>query len=1018
METETIVSESGISLLIEKQRTADAVEVAIRIGEAGKCLLHWGVRRERRGPWLMPPESFWPGGSHGFDHAAVRTPFVKQDGHGEILIRFDGSAGFSSIDFVLFFPDEGRWDNNHGKNYRIEIPGREAQALPGSPALARVAEAIIEQEMGRNSWTLMHRINLCYELLDEIDRGELEGLALLFVWMRFSALRQLDWQRNYNTQPRELGHALDRLSVKLAGRFLDEPGERELLRLIMTTLGRGSDAQRVRDEVLNIMHRRNIKEVSGHFMEEWHQKLHNNATPDDIVICEAYLEFLRSGGDLDRFYRKLEEGGISKERLENYERPIRSHPDFIPHLKDALISDFEHFLGILKEVHSATDLGTAIHLARYLFDGELHGMMDFLWSRRDDRTIPVSVLVGKITEARRRLTAQFQGRLEKVRDLLYLDLALEDFLRVAVERNLDSRLDPDQLADLTGMVLENLSLAGTDGEFLNCLRHWERLAKPDRFTREWSLRAKAVLDRLTRALGAVIDRYHSLLQPRAEFLGSAFHAQNWTISLFTEEVVRGRPFFALSVLLRLLDPLLRKSASLGNWQVISRGEAVGEIEVAATLKSIEGKNFARPVIVIADRVAGNEEIPQGVDGIVTPSVTDVLSHIAVRARNAGILFATCYDSDELDHLRSLRGHALKAAVGRTGEVAFEESRYSGAPAAPRAPVVRARPPRPDFTAYVLPMDDFTEQSVGGKSYNLKRLQGRLPEWIRIPPSVALPFGVFEKVLSEDFNSGPAGEYEELAQRVDSADEEARPKLLGELRGVVLKLKAPEGLPSSLRAVMDRAGLQWPDWDGAWTCIRQVWASQWNDRAYLSRKANGIPHEDLYMAVLIQKVVEAQYSYVIHTVNPFSGDREEIYAEAVLGLGEALVGNYPGRALSFSCGKDDHEPVLLSFPSKSEGLFGGGLIFRSDSNGEDLAGYAGAGLYDSFMLPLPSKRSLDYTEDPLVWDEGFRRDFLRAVAIIGAEVEKALASPQDIEGAYAKGEYHVVQSRHQVGTENG
>jgi hypothetical protein len=27
-------------------------------------------------------------------------------------------------------------------------------------------------------------------------------------------------------------------------------------------------------------------------MEEWHQKLHNNTTPDDVPICSAYLAFL------------------------------------------------------------------------------------------------------------------------------------------------------------------------------------------------------------------------------------------------------------------------------------------------------------------------------------------------------------------------------------------------------------------------------------------------------------------------------------------------------------------------------------------------------------------------------------------------------------------------------------------------------------------------------------------------------------------------------------------------------
>jgi alpha-glucan,water dikinase len=42
--------------------------------------------------------------------------------------------------------------------------------------------------------------------------------------------------------------------------------------------------------------------------------------------------------------------------------------------------------------------------------------------------------------------------------------------------------------------------------------------------------------------------------------------------------------------------------------------------------------------------------------------------------------------------------------------------------------------------------------------------------------------------------------------------------------------------------------------------------------------------------------------------------------------------------------------VLGFPSKRIGLFcPDTLIFRSDSNGEDLEGYAGAGLYDRWAL---------------------------------------------------------------------
>ena len=89
----------------------------------------------------------------------------------------------------------------------------------------------------------------------------------------------------------------------------------------------------------------------------------------------------------------------------------------------------------------------------------------------------------------------------------------------------------------------------------------------------------------------------------------------------------------------------------------------------------------------------------------------------------------------------------------------------------------------------------------------------------------------------------------------------------------------------------------------------------------------------------------QYAYVIHTTNPTNGDAGEIYCELVLGLGEAIVsGTVPGAALTFVARKDDMDnPRVLLYPSKSEGMFvDESLIFRSDSNGEDLEGYAGAG----------------------------------------------------------------------------
>jgi alpha-glucan,water dikinase len=925
---------------------------------------------------------------------------------------------FGLLDFVLFYPDEGRWDNNHGRNYRIEMPGRKRPPTPpwGDEHEAMAAE-IIEKETGRNSWTLMHRFDLCHDLLGRVEVDDLDGLALLFVWLRFSAIRQLDWQRNYNTQPRELGHSLDRLTLRLAGRYAGEPGSREMVRLMMGTLGRGSNAQRVRDEILNIMHRHHIKEVSGHFMEEWHQKLHNNATPDDIAICKAYIEFMRRDGDLGRFYERLREEGVSRERMEGYERPIRSSPDFHPHLKGALIRDFEQFLGVLKEVHSGTDLGIAIHNSRRLMDEDMHGLMDYIWARHADPGTPVAELAEKVTGARRRLRGRMEGPAEEVRDLLFLDIALEDFMRTAVERRLDSGLGGEELVGLVSLALENLCLTHEDDEFTNCFHHWRRLEGMVHFQRLWSLRAKSVLDRMTRALGAFIDHYHRLLGPRAGLLGGAFQADPWAVELFTAEVLRGRPAFLLSTLLRFLDPVLRKGAELGDWQVISRGEGTGEAVVVETLRSIQGKAFPRPAVILAGSLDGDEEIPGGVAAIITPYLVDVLSHLAIRARNAGVLFAVCHEPMIMDGLKALEGRTLKLVVEASGDLAFDESYEETAAPPPSAQPFRRALARPGFTAYALRVEDFTGGHVGYKSGNLGRLLGKLPSWIELPLSVALPFGVFERVLADEGNRETAGKCGELLQRI--GDEEDPGEALIGLKKSVMALSAPAELASSLRMAMEESGLGPPsDWEAAWTSIKRVWGSKWNERAFLSRRANGIPHGDLDMSVLIQRVVEAEYSYVIHTVNPFTEAGDEIYAEVVLGLGETLTGSYPGRALGFTAGKTGEGPHILSFPGKSVGFFGGGLIFRSDSNGEDLAGYAGAGLYDSFILPPPRMASLDYTGDPLIWDDRFQEDFMRAVAGVGKAVEEAMGCAQDIEGAFSKGRHYVVQARPQVGVEDG
>jgi alpha-glucan, water dikinase len=70
-------------------------------------------------------------------------------------------------------------------------------------------------------------------------------------------------------------------------------------------------------------------------------------------------------------------------------------------------------------------------------------------------------------------------------------------------------------------------------------------------------------------LGEVNDTYADVIQTKAELLGSKFGVKDWTMKLFGEECLRSSLFFSLSVVLRKIEPDVRKVANLGDWLVIS-----------------------------------------------------------------------------------------------------------------------------------------------------------------------------------------------------------------------------------------------------------------------------------------------------------------------------------------------------------------------------------------------------------------------------------------------------------------
>jgi rifampicin phosphotransferase len=71
-------------------------------------------------------------------------------------------------------------------------------------------------------------------------------------------------------------------------------------------------------------------------------------------------------------------------------------------------------------------------------------------------------------------------------------------------------------------------------------------------------------------------------------------------------------------------------------------------------------------------------------------------------------------------------------------------------------------------------------------------------------------------------------------------------------------------------------------------IETCWASLQSARAIAYREAHGIDHASVLMAVVVQRMVDAEVSGVLFTANPLTGNRTEMMVDAAPGLGTTVV----------------------------------------------------------------------------------------------------------------------------------
>ncbi|GAA3230485.1 PEP/pyruvate-binding domain-containing protein [Nonomuraea helvata] len=167
-------------------------------------------------------------------------------------------------------------------------------------------------------------------------------------------------------------------------------------------------------------------------------------------------------------------------------------------------------------------------------------------------------------------------------------------------------------------------------------------------------------------------------------------------------------------------------------------------------------------------------------------------------------------------------------------------------------------------------------------------------------------------------------------------------------------------------------------EGLLDAVKRCWASLWNPRAIAYREQNGVPHDEVALAVVVQELVDAEAAGVLFTANPVTGARDESVINASWGLGEAVVG-----------GQVTPDTVVVS----------GGAVIQSQVG-------------DKTVMTV---RTSDGTREEPVPEELRGRPVLdkqQAVelAAIGARIQELYGTPMDVEWARSGGAFAIVQAR--------
>ncbi|ALS29960.1 phosphoenolpyruvate synthase [Paenibacillus sp. 32O-W] len=162
-------------------------------------------------------------------------------------------------------------------------------------------------------------------------------------------------------------------------------------------------------------------------------------------------------------------------------------------------------------------------------------------------------------------------------------------------------------------------------------------------------------------------------------------------------------------------------------------------------------------------------------------------------------------------------------------------------------------------------------------------------------------------------------------------------------------------------------------------IRKCWASLFTDRAVIYRMQNGFDHRQVYLSVIVQRMIFPQASGILFTADPMTSNRKLLSIDAGFGLGEALVS---GLVSADGYKVRDGKIVEKRIATKTWAVYG-----RKEGGTE--------------TKPIdPDQQKTQTLTDQQILQ----------LARIGRQIEAYFGQPQDIEWCLAPETFYIVQSR--------